>query len=84
LGFQFSLQSLLFLDYFGYSFGHVLFFTTLNLFRIIITASLGLLPALQHSSPMYSDQRKRAIVFVPIMTQELDPDISRPYLRIFN
>jgi hypothetical protein len=82
LGLQLSLQPLLFLDYFGYSFGHVLFFTTPSLFRIL--ASLGLLPALQHSSPMYSDQRKWAIVFVPIVTQELDPDISRPYLRIFN
>lgn len=33
---------------------------------------------------MDSDQRKGTIVFVPIMTQELDPDISCPDLGILN
>jgi hypothetical protein len=33
---------------------------------------------------MYSDQRKRAVIFVSVVAQKLYPDISGPDLRIFD
>jgi hypothetical protein len=55
------------LNYLSNSVGNELLFTTLDLVSVIVTARLGLLPAFQHASSVYPDQRKGTVIFVSIM-----------------